>query len=48
MDVGHMKHGPSVPHVGFQTPGNRSDGGAIRGHILIDEVYVNRLQNRFG
>ena len=42
IDLGHAKHGPDVPHVGFQSPGNRSSGGAVRGHILLDDVPVNR------
>ncbi|QRK14158.1 hypothetical protein JQX13_48700 [Archangium violaceum] len=42
IDMGHIKNGPSVPHVGFQTPGKRGSGGAIRGHILLDDVPYNR------
>ncbi|HEX5754674.1 MAG TPA: polymorphic toxin type 47 domain-containing protein, partial [Archangium sp.] len=42
IDMGHTKNGPSSPHVGFQTPGKRGSGGAVRGHILLDEVPFNR------
>jgi len=42
IDVGHLKNGPSVPHVGYQTGGKRSGGGAVRGHILLDSVPYNR------
>jgi RHS repeat-associated protein len=44
VDVGHIKSnkGPLVSHVGYQTPGKRNSGGAIRGHILIDNVPYNR------
>ncbi len=42
IDMGHIKNGPSAAHVGFQTPGKRGSGGATRGHILLDEVSVNR------
>jgi hypothetical protein len=42
IDLGHKKKGPSVPHVGFQTPGKRGSGGAARGHILLDDVPYNR------
>jgi RHS repeat-associated protein len=42
IDVGHTRNGPGVPHVGYQTPGKRGSGGAIRGHILLDDVPVNR------
>jgi hypothetical protein len=42
IDLGHIKNGPSVPHVGFQTPGKRGSGGAVRGHILLDDVPFNR------
>ncbi|MGZ3461574.1 MAG: polymorphic toxin type 47 domain-containing protein, partial [Archangium sp.] len=42
IDMGHIKNGPSSPHVGFQTPGKRGDGGAVRGHILLDDVPFNR------
>jgi RHS repeat-associated protein len=41
IDIGHASDGPSAPHVGFQTPGKRS-AGAVRGHILLDHVPVNR------
>lgn len=36
------KEGPQVPHVGYQTPGKRRDGGRSRGHILLDSVPVTR------
>ena len=42
IDWSHSKNGPDVPHVGFQTGGKRGDGGAIRGHILLDDVPFNR------
>lgn len=38
VDIGHMKNGPQGPHVGYQGPGK----GATSGHILIDDVPVNR------
>jgi len=34
----HGRYGPSVPHVGYQTPGK---GGSV-GHILLDFVRANR------
>ncbi|MED4327550.1 polymorphic toxin type 47 domain-containing protein, partial [Bacillus licheniformis] len=42
IDVGHTKNGPDVPHTGYQTAGKRGGGGAIRGHILVDSVPINR------
>ena len=42
IDVGHKLDGPADPHVGYQTAGKRSAGGAVRGHILLDEVPYNR------
>lgn len=42
IDIGHTTNGPEVPHIGFQTPGKRGGGGGIRGHILLDDVPVNR------
>jgi len=42
VDLGHENYGPGTPHVGWQTPGSRSSGGAVRGHILVDEVPYNR------
>jgi RHS repeat-associated protein len=42
IDIGHVQNGPGVPHVGYQTPGKRGTGGNVRGHILLDEVPVNR------
>lgn len=41
VDIGHTGKGPEVPHVGYQTPGKRG-GGALRGHILVDDVPFNR------
>jgi RHS repeat-associated protein len=35
-------HGPTVPHVGYQTPGKRRTGEGKRGHILVDAVPVTR------
>ena len=32
----------SQPHVGWQTGGKRGAGGAVRGHILLDDVPFNR------
>lgn len=42
VDWAHAKNGPDIPHVGFQTGGKRGDGGATRGHILLDDVPFNR------
>lgn len=44
IDAAHSPEGgaPTVPHVGWQTGGKRSSGGAIRGHIFVDEVLYNR------
>jgi RHS repeat-associated protein len=37
------KEGPPMPHVGYQTPGKRGlKGGAVRGHVLLDDVPVTR------
>ncbi|WLG30261.1 RHS repeat-associated core domain-containing protein [Pseudomonas lurida] len=36
------KEGPKSPHIGYQTPGKRSGGGAKRGHILLELVPVSR------
>ncbi|WP_424088082.1 polymorphic toxin type 47 domain-containing protein [Pseudomonas sp.] len=36
------KVGPRSPHIGYQTQGKRSSGGAIRGHILLDLLPVSR------
>ncbi|WP_072434425.1 polymorphic toxin type 47 domain-containing protein [Pseudomonas sp. NFR02] len=36
------KEGPKSPHIGYQTPGKRGDGGAKRGHILLQLVPVSR------
>ena len=44
IDLGHSPHGeaPTVPHVGWQTGGKRGNGGALRGHIFVDDVPYNR------
>jgi len=42
VDWAHAENGPDVPHVGFQTGRKRGDGGASRGHILLDEIRFNR------
>jgi hypothetical protein len=42
MDWSHVNDGPDAPHVGWQTGGKRSGGGAQRGHIILDEVPANR------
>ena len=44
IDLGHspMGEAPTVPHVGWQTGGKRGSGGAVRGHIFVDEVPYNR------
>lgn len=42
IDIGHTTNGPDVPHVGYQTGGKRGSGGAVRGHILVDDVPINR------
>ncbi|MBT2371259.1 RHS domain-containing protein [Pseudomonas fluorescens] len=34
--------GPSSPHIGYQTSGKRGDGGAKRGHILLELLPVSR------
>ncbi|NVZ92215.1 RHS domain-containing protein, partial [Pseudomonas yamanorum] len=34
--------GPASPHVGYQTAGKRSGGGAKRGHILLELIPVSR------
>ncbi|MCD7077537.1 polymorphic toxin type 47 domain-containing protein, partial [Pseudomonas sp. MAFF 311095] len=36
------KKGPQSPHIGYQTPGKRVGGGAVRGHILLDLLPVSR------
>uniref|UniRef100_UPI001F4FF3C4 polymorphic toxin type 47 domain-containing protein n=1 Tax=Pseudomonas rhizoryzae TaxID=2571129 RepID=UPI001F4FF3C4 len=35
-------NGPKSPHVGYQTPGKRGEGGARRGHILILSAPISR------
>ena len=42
IDIGHTTNGPDVPHVVYQTGGKRGSGGAVRGHILVDDVSINR------
>lgn len=44
IDLGHSPYGeaPTVPHVGWQTGGKRGNGGAMRGHIFVDDVPYNR------
>jgi RHS repeat-associated protein len=42
IDWAHSKNGPDAPHVGWQTPGKRGSGGAVRGHIILDGVPYNR------
>jgi len=39
---GNWITGSDAPHVGWQTGGKRSGGGAVRGHILLDEVPYGR------
>lgn len=34
--------GPANPHVLYQSPGKRKSGGAVRGHIILDDVPVSR------
>lgn len=36
--------GPSSAHVGYQTPGKRGGGGAIRGHVLLRLVPVTKAR----
>ncbi len=44
IDLGRSPDGlaPTIPHVGWQTAGKRGAGGAIRGHIFVDNVPYNR------
>ena len=44
IDTGHSlnSQAPTSPHVGWQTGGKRGTGGAVRGHIFIDDVPYNR------
>jgi RHS repeat-associated protein len=42
VDAAHLRNGPDVPHVGWQTGGKRNSGGGARGHILLDDVPYNR------
>ncbi|MGN6492769.1 MAG: polymorphic toxin type 47 domain-containing protein [Agriterribacter sp.] len=46
VDFGHSTDGPSVPHIGWQTPGKRSSGGGERGHILVDDVPAGRSDKK--
>lgn len=39
---GNWITGPDAPHIGWQTGGKRSNGGATRGHIIVDEVPYGR------
>ena len=43
IDIGHSKGtpAPAAAHVGWQSPGKKSEG-AIRGHIFVPDVPVNR------
>ena len=36
--------GPRDPHIGYQTPGKRGEGGAVRGHVLVSRVPVSRAR----
>ncbi|QOF86770.1 MULTISPECIES: polymorphic toxin type 47 domain-containing protein [unclassified Pseudomonas] len=36
--------GPRDPHIGYQTPGKRGEGGAVRGHVLVSRVPVLRAR----
>lgn len=38
IDTGHTHNGPAEPHVGYQKPGKRKQGGTVRGHIILDIV----------
>ena len=44
IDLGHSPTGqaPTIPHIGWQTGGKRGAGGALRGHIFVDDVPYNR------
>lgn len=43
IDIGHTSLGrPDFPHVGYQTGGKRGTGGAVRGHIFVDDIPINR------
>ena len=44
IDLGHApgSRAPATPHIGWQTPGKRSSGGAERGHIFVPDVPFNR------
>ncbi|MFJ2488457.1 polymorphic toxin type 47 domain-containing protein [Pseudomonas sp. NPDC087639] len=35
---------PFLSHIGYQTPGKRVVGGAVRGHILLESVPVSRAR----
>ncbi len=48
IDTGHTTYGsPNSPHVGYQTPGKRKNGGASRGHIFIDDVPYHRPTEKY-
>ncbi|MDH2433999.1 polymorphic toxin type 47 domain-containing protein [Pokkaliibacter sp. MBI-7] len=38
----YSSDGPANPHIGYQTPGKRGVGGAVRGHILLRLTAVTR------
>jgi len=38
MDSAHINAGTDAPHVGWQTGGKQGSGGAVRGHIILDDV----------
>jgi RHS repeat-associated protein len=42
VDLGHDDPAPSSPHIGYQSGGKRTTGGAVRGHIFVDDVPYNR------
>ena len=44
IDLGHLpeRDAAAVLHIGGQTGGKRNSGGAVRGHIFIDDVPYNR------
>lgn len=43
IDFAHKGEGMvDAPHVGWQTPGKRGDGGGQRGHIIVDQVPAGR------
>lgn len=40
---GNWITGPDAPHIGWQTGGKRSNGGAKRGHLIIDSGAVRKI-----